>query len=165
VAVLMGEMADPDGTADDPAGDLAGDGTLICALVPERSRITGARTDDVEFDWAANGCVNERTQYGLVGGEWTRVFVPSEEAAVSVNTYDPDTRTFRTDRYLLGRGEMEAAREARRAYTVPACGVTDAARLLGEQQSALLAMLPDRPNERLVYACETKRAGVTGGEQ
>lgn len=164
VAVLMGEADEPDDAADDPASDLSGDGTLICTLVPERSRITGARTDDVEFDWAANGCVNERTQYGLMSGEWTRVFVPSDEAAVSVNTYDPATRTFQTDRYLLGREEMEAARESRRAYTVPACGVTDAARVLGEQQSALLAMLPDRPNERLVYNCETKRAGVIGGE-
>lgn len=155
---------DAGGSGDDPTSNLAGDGTLICTLVPERSRITGARSDDVEFDWAADGCVNERTQYGMVSGDWTRIFVPGTEAAVSVNTYDPDTRTFRTDRYLLGRTDMEAAREARRQYDPPACGVTNAQTTLGEQQSALLALLPDRPNERLVYSCETKRGGV-GGEE
>ena len=161
VAVLLGEAEDPDAPA--TGGETAADGTLICTLVPERSRITGARTDDVEFDWQADGCVNERTQYGMMNGEWTRVLVPSSEAAVSVSTYDPETRTYRTDRYLLGRAQMEAAREARRQYTPPACGVTDAARMLGEQQSALIAMLPDRPNERLVYSCESKRAGGIGG--
>lgn len=161
VAELMGEVENPDGTA--PDGEPAADGTLICTLVPERSRVTGARMDDVEFDWQADGCVNERTQYGMVGGEWTRVLVPSNEAAVSVSTYDPETRTYRTDRYLLGRAEMQAVRQARGEYTPPACGVTDAARTLGEQQSALIAMLPDRPNERLVYSCESKRAGGVGG--
>ncbi|MHA7819440.1 MAG: S1 family peptidase [Erythrobacter sp.] len=162
-AALLGE----DGDGDDPTAPTAaqaGDGTLICTIEPARSRITGARADDVEFDWNADGCVNERTQYGLVGGKWTRVLVPRDEEAVSVSSYDPNSRTFQTDRYLLGRAAMSAARETRGEYTPPACGVTDAARLLGEQQSALLAQLPDRPNERLVYSCELKREGVIGGE-
>ncbi|MEM7664766.1 MAG: serine protease [Pseudomonadota bacterium] len=154
VAAMMNEGEDPDGP-DTPAS-LAGDGTLICTLVPERSRITGARTDDVEFEWSADGCVNGRTQYGMSGGEWQRVFVPNEEAAVSVNTYDPQTRIFQTDRYLLRRAQMEAAREARGEYTPPTCGISDGARLLGEQQSKVLASLPQRPNERLVYTCEAK---------
>lgn len=156
-AALMGEDGDGTGAGGEASTAQVNDGTLICTLVPERSRVTGARTDDVEFDWAANGCVNERTQYGLVGGEWTRVFVPGDEAAVSVSVYDPDSRTFRTDRYLLGRAAMETAREARSQYDPPACGVTDAARMLGEQQAALIAQLPTRPNERLVYTCEAKR--------
>lgn len=135
------------------------EGALICTLVPERSRVTAARTDDVAFEWSADGCVNGRTQYGLgQGGEWQRVFAAQEDAALAVNTYDPETRTLRTDRYLLGQQALEAAREARAAYTPPACGVTDAARTLGEQQSALLAGLPDRPNERLVYSCTAKGA-------
>lgn len=164
VAELMGEAGSEVTNANDPSLAQASDGTLICTLIPERSRVTGARTDDVEFAWNADGCVNQRTQYGLVSGEWTRVLVPREEEAVSVSSYDPETRTFVTDRYLLDREGMTAAREARSAYTPPACGVTDAARQLGEQQSALLAMLPDRPNERLVYSCETKRNGPIGGE-
>jgi len=135
----------------------ANDGTLICTLNPDRSRVTSARTDDVAFEWSADGCVNERTQYARSGGEWIRVLVPDDEAAVSVNIYDPETRTFRTDRYLLARSEMEKLRKARGQYDVPSCGVTDAARLLSERQSALLAMLPERPNERLVYSCEPRR--------
>ena len=157
MAVILG---DGDGVGEvnqDPDAGQAGDGTMICTLDTERSKVTGARTDDVEFDWAANGCVNERTQYGMVAGEWTRIFVPDDEAAVSVSYYDPDTNTFRTDRYLLGRTAMDAARTARKLYDPPACGVTDAAQLLGNQQSTLLAQLPDRPNERLVYSCEAKR--------
>lgn len=136
----------------------AAEGALICTLVPERSRVTAARTDDVAFDWSADGCVNGRTQYGLgTAGEWQRVFAAQEDAALAVNTYDPETRTLRTDRYLLGQQALAAAREARAAYTPPACGVSDAARTLGEQQSALIAALPERPNERLVYSCTAKK--------
>lgn len=140
-----------------PGAAAPAEGTLLCTLVPERSRVTSARTDDVELEWSADGCVNARTQYGRTNqGEWSRVFVPDEEDAVSVNTFDPATRTFRTERYLLGAAAMATAREARRQFSPPACGVTEAARLLGEQQSALLAQLPERPNERLVYACAPK---------
>ena len=142
-----------------PAGDTAAaEGALICTLVPERSRVTSARTDDVAFDWTADGCVNGRTQYGLgQGGEWSRVFAAQEDAAIAVNTFDPETRTLRTDRYLLGAEALAAAREARAAYTPPSCGVSDAARTLGEQQSALIAALPERPNERLVYSCSARK--------
>ena len=156
MAALLGETQG-DG-ADGPAqASLAGDGTLICSFIPERSRVTGARTDDVEFDWAADGCVNGRTQYGMNNGEWTRVFVSEEESLVSINTYDAQTRIFQTDRYLVGRAAMETAREARATYAPPVCGVTDAARGLGEQQASVIANLPKRPNERLVYSCEAAR--------
>ncbi len=164
VAAAMEEAETP--SPDNPSA-LAGDGTLLCTFLPERSRVTGSRTDDVEFDWAADGCVNGRTQYGMAGGTWSRVFVPNDEAAVSVNSYNPDTRTFQTDRYLLRRGKMQEAREARSQYKPPSCGVTDAATQLGEQQSAVLGILPDRPNERLVYSCEARAAsvGTTGGDE
>ncbi|MDJ0978800.1 MAG: serine protease [Erythrobacter sp.] len=156
VASIMGELeTGEDETPAQPS--LASEGTLLCTFIPERSRVTGARTDDVEFDWAADGCVNSRTQYGFANGDWTRVFVPNDESAVSINSYDPQTRIFRTDRYLLGRAAMKNARAIRDAYTPPACGVTDAARVLGEQQSAILSILPERPNERLVYICEAAR--------
>lgn len=164
-AAALEEDSEDDTDPAAPTAAQAGDGTLICSLVPERSRVTGARTDDVEFAWNASGCVNERTQYGLNDGEWTRVLVPRDEEAVSVSTYDPESRTFQTDRYLLSRSEMEVARDARSNYSPPSCGVSDAARMLGEQQSALLSQLPDSPNERLVYSCEIKRDGVIGGNQ
>ncbi|MDJ0643433.1 MAG: trypsin-like peptidase domain-containing protein [Erythrobacter sp.] len=163
VEAAMAEDGEPEGETGTTS--LAGDGTLICTLVPERSRITGARTDDVEFDWSADGCVNDRTQYGMSGGTWSRVFVPNDEQAVSVNRYDPQTRIFQTDRYLLRQSGMTEARTARGEYTPPACGVSDAARLLGEQQSKVISLLPERPNERLVYTCETKSAVGSGGEE
>jgi hypothetical protein len=141
----------------------ASEGNLLCSIVTERSRVTGAKTDDVAFDWRADGCVNGRTQYGFANGDWNRVFVPNDEDAVAVNTYDPQTRTFRSDRYLLGRSDMQKAREARAEYTPPQCGVTDAARTLGEQQQGVLSLLPNRPNERLVYSCEPRAPGVGGG--
>jgi len=141
-----------------PAISNASDGTMLCSIIPERSRITGARTDDVEFEWASDGCVNTRTQYGQNNGEWTRVFVPDDEDAVSVNFYDPQSRTFRTDRYLLGRDAIAQARAARDNYSPPLCGISDAARDLGDHQANVLAQLPDRPNERLVYKCAPKPA-------
>jgi serine protease Do len=160
VAAALGETGGSSsgaGTAADPT--LAADGALICTLMPERSRITSARADDVAFNWAADGCVNTRTQYGLAaGGEWSRVLVLEDEAAVAVNRYDPATRTFRTDRYLLAKAVMDKALEARDQYIPPACGVSEAARKLGEQQSALVALLPETPNERLVYRCGPKGA-------
>ncbi len=151
-------VAKAEGGEASAAGAGAAEGALICTLVPERSRVTSAKTDDVAFEWSADGCVNGRTQYGLgQGGEWQRVFAAQEDAALAVNTYDPATRTLRTDRYLLGQQALSAAREARASYAPPACGVSDAARTLGEQQSALISALPQRPNERLVYSCAIKK--------
>lgn len=147
--------------ADSAAGSAtSAEGALICTLVPERSRVTTARTDDVAFEWAADGCVNTRTQYGLAAcGEWSRVLLLEDEAAVAVNRYDPATRTFRTDRYLLGQEALAKVLAARDQYTSPACGVSEAARTLGEQQSAITALLPETPNERLVYTCSPEVAG------
>ena len=155
---MAGEEPDGEG---DGGPSLAGDGTMLCTILPERSRVTGARTDDVEFDWGADGCVNGRTQYGRADGQWRRVLVPDDEDAVSVNSYDPQTRTFRSDRYLLGRNAMAQAREARATYDPPQCGLTDAARQLGEHQSSVLTLLPARPNERLVYSCAPSQDGFT----
>jgi serine protease Do len=144
----------PAGPSASAAPATVSEGALICTLVPERSRVTASRTDDVAVEWSADGCVNGRTQYGRTNqGDWSRVFVPSEEDTVAVNSYDPQTRTFRTERYLLGAAAMAAAREARSRYDPPACGISNAAQTLGEQQSALIALLPAQPNERLVYAC------------
>lgn len=151
-AVMKVEQGD---IPDQPQSN-AREGTMLCTLVPDRSRVTGARTDDVEFDWGADGCVNTRTQYGLNDGEWTRVLVPDDEEVVSVNRYDPETRTYLSERFLLGRSAMAQARTARENYEPPQCTVSEAAQTLGEQQQAIISMLPSRPNERLVYACEPR---------
>ena len=151
IAAAMAEDQDTgEGSADSPAGEV----TLSCRLQPERSRITGAPAETVEFNWTQDGCVNGRTQYGQASGDWSRVFVPNEEAVVSVNAFSPDSRTYRVDRYLLTRDEMTAAREARGAYTPPSCAADGAAIRLGDLQGAVLSGLPESPNERLVYSCE-----------
>ena len=147
---------DRDPGAIDMSAKATGTGALTCILQEDRSRITGAPSTEVEFAWADDGCVNQRTQYGFAGGNWSRVFVPNEEAAVSVNRYDPATRTFRTDRYLLGRSAMDTARNARSAYTAPKCGTENASSKLGDLQGAVTSGLPAQPNERLVYSCEAK---------
>jgi serine protease Do len=129
-------------------------GALVCVLDPERSRVTGAAATDLPFDWSPEGCVNRRTQYGLSDGTWARVFVPDDEEVVSVNRFDPATREYRVERYLLGREAMSRARTARAEISAPACGAARTASLeLGAQQDAILALLPERPNERLVYTC------------
>jgi hypothetical protein len=149
-------MTADEGEAPLTAATVAADARLTCTLVPERSRITGDPAETVELDWTAGGCVNGRTQYGFKSGEWSRVFVPNEEAAVSVARYDPETRTYRTDRYLLTASAMADARKARRAYSTPSCKTENAAAKLGDLQGAVTSVLPDQPNERLVYRCEVK---------
>ena len=129
-------------------------GALVCVLQPDRSRITGEAAQNVPFEWSPGGCVNDRTQYGFANGVWARVFVPGTEAAVSLNQFDPQTREYRVERYLLGTVAMARARAARAEFTAPACGITEqAAAEFGALQSSVLSLLPDRPNERLVYAC------------
>lgn len=146
----------PEEPADTADAGQAAQGTLVCTLDLARSRVTGAPDKQVEFAWQEGGCVNGRTQYGLAGGEWARVFVPNDEDAVSVSRFDPDTLTYQVERYLLGRAEMSAARTARGQYTPPACAASGAAAKLGDLQGSVTATLPERPNERLVYKCEAK---------
>ncbi|HSG33631.1 MAG TPA: serine protease [Sphingomonadaceae bacterium] len=139
-----------------PSGviEQAADLALVCVVNVGRSRITGGSVDDVPLTWSDDGCVNGRTQYGLSDGRWTRILVPNDEAAVSVASFDPDSREYRVERYLLSRGEMDALREARGQYRAPECGAGEgAARELGSNQAILAAMLPASPNERLVYDC------------
>ncbi len=157
VATALAEGSDVgSGSAGAGAGRADTEQALVCTLVPERSRITGAPAESVAFDWKPGGCVNERTQYGLRAGEWSRVFVPNEEEAVAVNRFDPESRTYVSDRYLLGRDAMLKARDLRAKYAAPACGAPDAAAKLGDLQGAVLADLPGQPNERLVYSCRPR---------
>jgi len=128
-------------------------GDLVCVIQVERSRITTGEATDVPINWSEDGCVNGRTQYGQLDGEWQRVLVPDTESVVSVASYDPADREYRVDRYLLGRDSMAGLREARGSFAAPACGTEGAATELGRKQAELLAMLPASPNERLVYKC------------
>lgn len=127
---------------------------LVCVINIERSRITSGATEDTSLIWEAGGCVNERAQYGLMNGKWSRIFVPQDEAAVSVNSYDPEKREYRVERYLLGYDAMQAARQTRSEFEAPQCGSGEtAAREFGNNQAVIAATLPPRPNERLIYDC------------
>lgn len=129
-------------------------GQLVCVLDTQRSRAVGEVASDVPFEWSPTGCVNGRTQYGPAKGAWSRVLVPADEEAVSVNSFDPSTRIYRVERYLLNRTSMERARTARTEYEAPACGAGETAvRDFGARQAAILSLLPERPNERLIYNC------------
>ena len=154
-AAMLAGVDNDDGTPAPPEM-LAGD--FVCTVDPARSRITGASTEDLPFSWAEGGCVNGRTQYGLSQGRWSRIFVPNEEAVVSINSYDPQAGEYRMERYLLGANDMAEARTARSQYRAPSCGSGEAAaRTLGQQQRSIEALLPDQPNERVVYRCQPAR--------
>jgi len=134
-------------------------GTMTCLLDTSRSRIVSAPSEELAFEWTDAGCADGRTQFGNFGGDWMRVFVPSDEDVVSVNSFDPDTREYVVERYLLDREAMTKARAGRGQYEAPQCGAGDqAARELGDAQNLILSELPDRPNERLVYACSLPKS-------
>lgn len=151
--LAMQRAAKGPGSEASPAA-AGGEVTYKCVVDVERSRVTTAETEDADVLWRPDGCVNGRTQYGRAQDGWSRVFVPNDEAAVSVNRFDPDTAEFRTERYLLGRAAMEEARKARGEYKSPACGAGPAAVAdLGNSQQVILNLLPADPNERIVYKC------------
>jgi len=154
-AALVDEKEGAGGTRDEEDSTAAR--SYICRLDQQRSRVTTSDTNDVPFEWSGTGCVNGRTQYGFSKGVWNRVLVPNDDQEVSVNSFDPDRREFRTERYLLSRSAMQKAREARSAYEAPQCGGNAAAATLGEQQRAVLDALPAKPNERLVYECDLEK--------
>jgi S1-C subfamily serine protease len=154
----MADALAEDGASEEESSSAEAPGTaaLTCSIQPDRSRIVSQPPEDLDFAWNAEGCVNGRTQYGFAEGRWTRLFVPNDEDTVSVNSFDPDTRVFRADRFALSQSAMARAREARAAYQAPACGAGDAASVLGEMQSGVAALLPQQANERLVYSCTPK---------
>ena len=131
-----------------------GEGTFACVFNPQRSRVTVSDTADVPLTWRPDGCVNERTQYGLAVDGWSKMLAPQSDDTVTVASYDPATRTYREDRYLLDLATMEKIRADRTKNPAPSCGADEAAaRKLGEAQASARALLPAAPNERLVYDC------------
>jgi len=128
-----------------------------CRLVPERSRVTVSSTGDVPLDWAASGCVNARTQYALNGEVWTRILVPNDEQTVSVAQFRPSDGEYVVTRYSLDAPAMTRVRALRRDVEVKACtGDAEARTVLADQQREITAVLPNLPNERLVYRCENQ---------
>ena len=150
-------LAEPTSASGRPERDDSASGAMVCVFDPARSRATISEVADVPLEWSAEGCVNGRTQYGLSGDGWSRVLVPNEEATISVNRYDPNTRTYWVERFLMPLDAMTAAREARGKLKTPSCGAGEqAARDFGAGMEAIKALLPPQPNERLVYKCQQR---------
>jgi hypothetical protein len=130
-------------------------GRNSCRLDRERSRVTVSNEAVVELSWDAQGCVNETTQYAQDGAVWRRVLVPNQEQTVTVSEFDPASGQYVVSRYLLSAQAMTEARRLRRAVEQKACTTDqEARRRMAGQQRDLVEALPQRPNERLVYACE-----------
>lgn len=137
-----------------PEESLVDKGQFICTLQPDRSRVTVSSTSTIPLNWSPDGCVDGKTQYGQVAETWSRVEVAGGEQAVAIQRYDPQGRTLSVDRYLVDLATMDAVRKARADYQAPACGSgKDAALQLGSDQEAIRKLLPELPNERLVFAC------------
>ena len=131
-------------------------GSLLCTIRPDRSRITVSATTDVPITIGKGGCVNGRTQYTRGADDrWQRILVPNEEATVTVASIDSAGRDYRVDRYLLDAETMAKARETRATVTIKSCTADpDELAGLAAQQDAIRNALPATPNERLVYRCQ-----------
>ena len=130
-------------------------GRNSCRLDAERSRLTVSNEAVVELNWEAQGCVNQTTQYAQDGAVWRRVLVPNQEQTVTVSEFDPANGQYVVSRYLLSARAMEEARRLRRRVEQKASTSDAEARArMADQQRDLVEALPQRPNERLVYACE-----------
>lgn len=149
----------PADTASDPAVAPANKPQkLICVLDPQRSRVTVSDITDVPLDWAPGGCVNAHTQYGLAADGWSRVLVPNGEDTISVTHFDPQTRTYTVERFLMGIEDMNRARAEKTKIAFPPCGASeDLARQLGSAQAAIRTLLPAEPNERMRYQCQAAK--------
>ncbi|OYW16132.1 MAG: peptidase S1 [Novosphingobium sp. 12-64-8] len=150
-------LAEPDASAaaSESPQVATGASKLICVLDPQRSRVTVSDITDVPLQWSADGCVNGRTQYGMAQDGWSRVLVPNAEDTISVTHFDPATKGYTVERFLMGLDAMNQARAERQKLAPPSCGAGEgAARQFGEAQQAVKALLPPEPNERMRYACQ-----------
>jgi hypothetical protein len=131
-------------------------GRHSCRLVPERSRVTVSPSTAVDLDWAEGGCVNGRTQYAQDGDVWRRILVPNGEQAVSVLEIRPGSRQYVVTRYLLPADAMARARALRQRIDLAVCTAEQPKiASLSEGQEQIRRMLPELPNERLVYDCSS----------
>jgi hypothetical protein len=135
-----------------PASPLAGD--LVCVLDLARSRVTVSPTSDLHLRWRADGCADGRNQFASGEGGWFRVVVPSNDETVTVANFDPAQGTYTAERYLLDYDSMARLRAERDKQPAAQCGAGAAAtQQMSSAQLALKGLLPDAPNERLVYNC------------
>ena len=140
------------------AGPLAGN--LVCVLDLQRSRVTVSPTADLTLSWRDDGCADGNSQFASGPDGWFRVNVPGGDETVTVSSFDPATGIYQAQRYLLDYETMAQLRAQREKLPVPQCGGgANAAPGMSSGLLALKGMLPDSPNERLVYSC-SKAAAV-----
>jgi len=140
-------------------GNLVGDN--LCRIDMGLSRVTVSDTADVPFHWDGAGCINGQTQMIRDGAGWSRAIVPTGEASVSLRRFDPETGSYRSDKYLVGADVAEKARTLRSTVKWAGC-TADPQRLaeLDRLQNEIRALLPSQPNERLVYRCTLGRGAA-----
>ena len=152
------EIRSRQGTAEANGQDQAESfaGAHSCRLVEDRSRVTVSSGEDVALSWTDRGCVNGRTQYAPNGDSWTRILVPNGDQTVSVLEVRPGTAQYVVNRYLLPADAMARARILRQRIELAAC-TSDQQEVakLAEGQNEIRRMLPELPNERLVYDCSS----------
>ncbi|HEX7853011.1 MAG TPA: trypsin-like peptidase domain-containing protein [Sphingobium sp.] len=161
-AAIAQEMAAKDGSSEEGTTRVSGDkivGDNMCRIDIDRSRVTVSDTSDVPLNWNGKGCINGKSQLVQNGAHWTRILVPDSEPSASVQTVDPATGTYRSDKYLLDAATADAARKARSAVTFQGC-TTEAGQLDGiaRMDAGIRSLLPPEPNERLVYRCTPGKA-------
>jgi len=138
-------------------------GRNLCTLVPERSRVVASSDETVPLEWSDTGCVNGRTQYARNGDVWTRILVPEAEQAVSVTEFRPTSGEYVVSRYQLSAADMARVRDLRRDVDIKTCTADNEARtILADQLREIGDVLPQLPNERLVYSCRNQ--GPVEGE-
>lgn len=131
-----------------------GKGALLCTVDLSRSRITVSATSDIHFSWDGKGCANGNEQFAHDAAGWSRITLSDEEGSATVTSFDPDDGSYRAERYFLDLDAMTKLRgEQAKAPSATTCGGAEIARRQGDAQAALRALLPERPNERLVYSC------------
>lgn len=158
-AAITATMASKDGVKPGSASTAPGaDGTYLCRIDMERSRVTVSDTSDLTLGWRQDGCVNGRTQFAQNGTQWSRILAPNSEARASVRSFDPLTGTWRAENYALDSETMEGVRAARGRLTFEGC-TADPEQLeaLSRMESEMRALLPPQPNERQVYRCALSR--------
>lgn len=131
-----------------------GTGAKLCTIDAARSVVKLSKTEDVPLDWRADGCVNGKTQYGANAGIWSRTFVPNGEATVTIQSFDPAKARYTVERFLMGADAMEKAREIRSGFKNNSCTTDPGQRQsVADMETAIRAVLPTQPNERLVFDC------------
>lgn len=149
------QLADGGGAAPRPASaGTNGGGPRVCTLDLARSRVTVSNPADIELAWNDAGCANGNEQFARDGTGWARLSISGGDDSATVARFDPATGSYRAERFLLDLETLANLREAE-AKNPPArrCGGKDAAITQGEAQAALTPLLPQTPNERLIYSC------------